>query len=283
MTAELRGSRVEQTPAGERRVTLSVVMPTKNCIDLLRMTLPTLDFADEIVVVDMFSTDGSAEYVRETPRTKLIQRDGYIEENVNVGIDNASGDWIYLADSDEVPTPELRREMREAIASAPPHVHGFYLPNAVYWSGQMLRYGPQYDPKSKVPGERFRRRLFRRGSARFAAETYHEDLSTSGEWGYLTHRYDHYSVPRLARWFEKANFYTTGDADRTDCSKMSTTWLGFKMVWLPVKVFLVFFFKRRGYKDGALGVVTCGSYAMNAFMQQAKYWEKRVHGTDVRP
>jgi hypothetical protein len=62
---------------------------------------------------------------------------------------------------------------------------------------------------------------------------------------------------------------------------MSIRGLGFKMVWLPIKVFLVFFFKRRGYKDGTLGVVTCGSYAVNAFMQQAKYWEKRVHHGDA--
>lgn len=270
----------QQSTPPLKPVTLSVVMPTKNCLDLVRMTLPALAFADEVVVVDMFSTDGTAEYVRSTPNAKLIQRDGYIEENVNVGIDAASGDWTFLADSDEVPTPELQREIRDVIVSAPPEIRGYYVPNAVYWSGQQLRYGPQYDPKAKIPGERFRRRLFRRGVARFAAETYHEDLSTSGEWGYLTHRYDHYTIPNLARWFEKANFYTTGDADRIDCSQMSIGRLGFNMVWLPVKVFLAFYFKRRGYKDGALGVVTCGCYAVNTFMQQVKFWEKRIHRDD---
>jgi glycosyltransferase involved in cell wall biosynthesis len=260
--------------------TLSVVMPTKNCLGLVRASLPSLAFADEIVVVDMFSTDGTAEYVRATPRTKLIQRDGYIEENVNVGIDAAIGDWIYLADSDEIPTPELQREMRAVIEDAPPAVNGYYIPNAVYWSGQQLRYGPQYDPKAKVPGERFRRRLFRRGSARFAAETYHEDLSTTGEWGYLTHRYDHYTIPTLSRWFEKTNFYTTGDAERIDCSRMSIPLLGLKMIVLPLKEFLVFYLKRRGYKDGVLGIVTCGSYAATKFMQQAKLWEQRIHRDD---
>ncbi len=260
--------------------TLSVVMPTKNCLALVERSLPALAFADEIVVVDMFSTDGTAEFVRATPRTTLIQRNGYIEENVNVGIDAAHGDWVYLADSDEIPTPALQREMRDVIANAPADVQGYYIPNAVYWSGQQLRYGPQYDEKSKVPGERFRRRLFRRGAARFAAETYHEDLSTTGEWGYLTNRYDHYTIPNLARWFEKSNFYTSGDADRTDCSQMSIPLLGIKMVVLPIKEFLVFYFKRRGYKDGVLGVVTCGCYAMYKFMQTAKYWEQRVHRDD---
>ncbi len=252
-------------------------MPTKDCLDLVRASLPALDFADEIVVVDMFSTDGTAEFVRATPRARLIQRHGYIEENVNAGIDAASGDWIFLCDSDEIPTPELRAEMRTAIAAASPDVNGFFVPNAVYWSGEMLRYGPQYDPDARVPGERFRRRLFRRGTARFKAATYHEDLVTGGTWNRLTHRYDHYTIPTMARWFEKANLYTTGDADRADVSRLSPRGVAVAMVWRPVKTFLVWFVKRRGYKDGALGVVTCGCYAVSEFMLQVKLWEKLIH------
>ncbi len=256
--------------------TLSVVMPTKDCVALLRAVLPALDFADEIVVVDMFSTDGSAELVRETPRARLIQRHGYIEENVNAGIDASAGDWIYLCDSDEIPTPALRAEVRQAIESAPPDLAGFLIPNAVYWCGEMLRYGPQYDPHARVPGERYRKRLFRRGAARYAAETYHEDLVTDGTWGRLTHRYDHYTISTMARWFEKANLYTTGDAERADVARLSANRIAFAMLWRPLRTFLVWFVKKRGFRDGALGVVTCGCYAASDFMLQVKLWEKYV-------
>ncbi len=263
--------------------TLSVVVPTKNEVDLLRSSLPALAFADEIVVVDEFSSDGTAEYVRSLPNARVMQRTGLLNENINAGLDAATGDWVMIVDSDEVVTPELAREIRERIASAPAGVLGYALPSRVYWCGRTLRYGPQYERGVKTPGERYRKRLFRRGAARYACTSLHEDLSTlgTGTWERTEHRYDHYTITAVRRWFEKANYYSDRDAKLVDLTKHTERKAAIDMIWKPVKTFLVFFIKRQGFRDGALGVVTCGCYAVSSFMEEAKKWERVATARDA--
>jgi glycosyltransferase involved in cell wall biosynthesis len=253
---------------------LSVVIPTKNCVELMRQTLAALDFVDEIVVVDMFSTDGTAELVREHPKGVLYQRNDYIYANVNYGFENASGDWLLRLDSDEIPTPELAREIRERIASAPDDLCGFYIPNRTYYSNRWLKYGPAYDPRSPIPGERFRLSLFRKGTGRYESELEHQDLTVHGRCEYLQHRYDHYSVRSISHYIAKNNYYTDMNADRLDPDAFDARAEAFAMLWAPIKEFLVFYVKRKGYKDGALGIVACGGYAILRFMTHAKRWER---------
>ena len=253
---------------------LSVVIPTKNCVELMRRTMAALDFADEIVVVDMFSTDGTAELVRSHPKARLIQRNGHIYENVNFGFDAATGDWLMRLDSDEIPTPELGREIRERIASAPEDLCGFYIPNRTYYSNRWLKYGPAYDERSPVPGERFRLCLFRAGTGRYESELSHDDLTVRGRCEYLKHRYDHYSVRSFSHYLAKNNYYTDMDVERMNPAEHDARAEAWAMLWGPVKEFLVFFIKRKGYKDGALGIIACGGYAILRFMIHAKRWER---------
>jgi glycosyltransferase involved in cell wall biosynthesis len=253
---------------------LSVVIPTKNCVELMRRTLEALDFADEVVVVDMFSTDGTAELVRTYSKARLIQRNGYIYENVNYGFDVATGDWLLRLDSDEVPTPELGQEIRERISSAPADLCGFFIPNRTYFSNRWLRYGPAYDKLSPVAGERYRLCLFRRGTGRFASELEHSDLTVNGRCEYLKHRYDHYTVRSFSHYIAKNNYYTDMNIERMDPGAYDARREAWLMMLGPIKEFLVFFIKRKGYKDGALGVMACGGYAILRFLTHAKRWER---------
>lgn len=270
-------------------VRLSVVMPTKDCVELLRQSLPALDFADEVIVVDQFSTDGSAEYARSIPNCRVIQRNGYIYENVNAGIDAAQGEWIMRIDSDEVCTPELGSELRHTIQDADEDVVGFRVLSRTYYAQRWLKYGPAYDETSPVPGERYRKMVFRRGGARYECKSEHEDLTTlmPGRWDSLLHRYDHYSTRSFGHYIQKINYYSDRDAERVDPSQYTARAEAWAMLWSPLKTFLVFFLKRKGYKDGALGIMACGGYAISDFLTRAKRWEQltaqRQHiGAEVR-
>jgi glycosyltransferase involved in cell wall biosynthesis len=268
---------------------LSVVMPTKNCVELLRQSLPALQFADEIIVVDQYSTDGTAEYVKQFEKCRLISRNGYIYENVNAGIDIATGDWIMRIDSDEVCTPELGREIRKAIETAPQSTVGFRVLSRTYYAQRWLKYGPAYDETSPVEGERYRKMVFRRGGARYECASEHEDLTTllPGIWQPLRYRYDHYSTRSFGHYIHKINYYSDRDAERIDRAKYTPRGEAWAMIWAPVKTFLVFYLKRKGYKDGPLGVMACGGYAVSEFLTRAKRWEaltadERRIGSDVR-
>src|SRR5713101_2099961 len=95
----------------EPRQTLSVVIPTLNVEAIIARCLEALRWADEVVVVDMFSTDRTREICESYPNVRFLQKQDYIFANVNYGMEAATGDWVMRLDSDEVPTPELAREI----------------------------------------------------------------------------------------------------------------------------------------------------------------------------
>jgi glycosyltransferase involved in cell wall biosynthesis len=255
---------------------VTAVMPTKNCVGLLRKSLPALSFADEVIVIDQYSTDGTAEYVQSLPNCRLIQSNDYIYANVNKGIDAATSDWILRIDSDEVCTPELGQEIRRTLASNPPDdTVGYRVLSRTYYAQRWLKYGPAYDETSPVTGERYRKMLFRRDAARYECKSEHEDLTTlrAGRWAALRHRYDHYSTRSFGHYIQKINYYSDRDAERVDRTKYTAKGEARAMLWSPIKVFVVFFLKRKGYKDGALGIMACGGYAVSEFLTRAKRWE----------
>ena len=115
------------TGAAKPRQTLSVVIPTFNVEPIIARCLEALRWADEVVVVDMFSTDRTREICERYPNVRFLQKQDYIFANVNYGMEIATGDWVMRLDSDEVPTPELAREIQEEVLARPE------VPYTTYW------------------------------------------------------------------------------------------------------------------------------------------------------
>src|SRR5579859_2957073 len=95
------------------RPNVTAIIHTLNERDYIEACLRSLEWADEIYLVDSFSTDGTVEFVRERfPRVRLEQRE-YLgaAATKNYAIDRASHDWIFVLDADELVTPKLRDEI----------------------------------------------------------------------------------------------------------------------------------------------------------------------------
>src|SRR5215212_9456427 len=101
------------------RRTLSVVIPTLNVEAIIGRCLEAVRWADEVVIVDMFSTDRTREICEGFPNVRFKQRRDYIFANVTYGMEVAIGDWVMRLDSDEVLTPELAREIQEDVLAKP--------------------------------------------------------------------------------------------------------------------------------------------------------------------
>src|SRR4051794_29185397 len=101
------------------RQTLSIVMPTFNVAPIIPRALDAVTWADEVVIVDSFSTDETPEIVRSYPNVRFHQwvRPGsYSTPSAYAyGMERAQGDWIMRLDSDEVVTPELAREIQAVL------------------------------------------------------------------------------------------------------------------------------------------------------------------------
>jgi len=260
------------------RRTISVVIPVLNVERIIARCLDALTWADEVVVVDMFSTDRTEEICRGYPNVTFYQNRDYIYANVNYGIDRAKGDWVMRLDSDEVVTPALAKEIQdEVLGREGVAFSGFWVPNRVFFFGKWIRYGVAYDDrfgKDRI-GFGFRKALFRNGTARYACQREHEDLTTEGEYGVLEHHYDHFSHRSVSEWIAKMNYYTDRDVERRDvlAPGFSVPRPGRTLIAL-VTIFFNLYVRRKGYKDGLYGFITCALNTFYVLVERCKVWEK---------
>lgn len=148
---------------------LSVIMICRNEADRIRAALESVSgWADEIVVLDSGSTDGTAEICRAyTDQVEVTDWPGFGPQKQRA-LDRASGDWVLSLDADEVVSEELKREIDLALAREHPRFDGYYLP----WSIRAFGSHHQFGHWSRAP-----LRLFRRGAARFTPVAVHEKVA----------------------------------------------------------------------------------------------------------
>lgn len=267
---EVIGQAFAAAPASQARQTLTVVIPTKNAAHLLPDCLDSVSFADEIIVVDMFSTDETERLCERYPQCRLIQREDYIFGNVNHGFGEARGDWVMRLDSDERITTDLAKEV-VGILSDPPEadVTGYEFWERPIVLGRELRNG--------FGRQHWRKMMFRRGRARYAVRSEHEDLEATGLWRRTRHGYLHHNYTSVAQYLQKMDYYTSKDVERITLPEAAP----------PVRVgvvdtaraFYLYYGKLRGYRDGWVGFVDAGMRATYQFVSWAKQrerWEREV-------
>jgi glycosyltransferase involved in cell wall biosynthesis len=265
------------------RETLSVVIPVLNVEPIIRRCLDALTWADEVVIVDMFSTDRTEEICRSHSNVTFLQNRDYIFANVNFGFERAKGDWVMRLDSDEVVSQELAAEIQEDVLARQDNPYsGYWVPNRVFFFGKWIRYGIAYGKETRPDriGYGHRKILFRKGTARYECKTEHEDITTTGELGTLRGHYDHYSHRSVSQWISKMNYYTDRDVERVDVLAP-----GFhlpkpgKTILALTKVFYDLYIQRKGHKDGLYGFIVCALNTLYLLVYRCKLWEKHYRLT----
>jgi glycosyltransferase involved in cell wall biosynthesis len=249
------------------RSTLSVVIPTKNAAALLADCLASVSWADEIIVVDMFSTDDTERICREVSNCRFFQRDDYIFGNVNFGFEQATGDWVMRLDSDERITPELQDEVIDILASSRADVTGYEFWERPVILGRELTNG--------FGRKHHRKMMFRRGAARYPVRSEHEDLQTSGVWLRTKFGYYHHNYETVRQYLEKTNYYTDKDVQRLEVPPRAPAIKD--GVIEPIRAFYLYYLKWRGYRDGWVGFVDAAMrsvYQLVFWAKQRERWEQ---------
>ena len=155
--------------------TLSVVLITLNEAANLPRTLKSVEWAQEIVVVDSGSTDGTLEAAQKAGARVFEEPWKGFAGQKNSAIAHATGDWVLALDADEEVSAELAREIEELLEGEPA-MSAYRVPRLNHFLGRALRHGG-YWPDPKL-------RLFRRGSAWFAERAVHETMEgrARGRW-----------------------------------------------------------------------------------------------------
>ncbi len=249
-------------------MSLSVVIITRDAEPVLSDCLASVAWADEIVVVDSGSVDGTIA-LAASAGARIIRQAflGYGPQK-NVGVDAARGEWILNVDADERVTPALAEEISRVIAS-PDAAAGYEIPFDVRFLGGRLRFGG-------VGGERHLR-LFRKAAGRFSAAPIHEAVEVAGGHafggqavGRLRGRIIHESYRTLEEYWRKLDRYSRMDAERWRAAGRRFAW--WKLARIPFE-FLQRSVLRLGILDGRRGLIWAGLCAWAVLVKYARLRE----------
>jgi glycosyltransferase involved in cell wall biosynthesis len=234
---------------------LSVIVITHNEQANIGDCLKSLDFADEIIVVDSSSTDRTVDLARALGADVHVTVDwpGFGPQK-NRALALAKGQWVLSIDSDERVTPELASEIQQAIATD--LGTAYEIPRLTQFCGRWIRHCG-WTPDRVL-------RLFKRDAARFSNDLVHERVILSQGFprclmGHLLH----YSYPSPSHYWRKLEQYSDAWAQQRFAEGQKTSMV--RAALAGVVAFLRSYFFRLGFLDGAMGFAVCAMQAQAAF------------------
>ena len=244
---------------------LTALIPCKDERRNIRACIESVQaIADEILVADSGSTDGTLEIVREIG-CRVIEREYVNSANFkNWAIPQARHEWILLVDADERVTPELAEEIRQILESPPADKDGFWIPRSNHYLGYPIkRCGWNSDDVI---------RLFRRDESRYEARWVHAEVDLPpSRLAQLKQPLLHYTMWDSDHYLYKLNRYAGWGALNLRDEGRRPSLLAM-LTRAPLR-FLQLYFLRLGFLDGVPGFQICMHTAYYAFLKQAKLWE----------
>lgn len=247
-------------------VRLSVIMITKNEARRIEASLASVAFADEIVVVDSDSSDGTVELARQHGARVTVTSDwpGFGRQKQRA-LDAARGRWVLCLDADEVVDAALAQAIQAIVRlpdAASDALPAYECARMSAFCGQWMRASGWYPDRTV--------RLVQRGHARFSSDLVHEQLIVEGAVGRLDGLLLHDSIPDLSNAIDKMNRYSSGRAlDLLAAGRRGG--LGSALahgLWAFVRTFVL----RRGFLDGRLGLVLAIHNAETTYYRYLKMW-----------
>jgi glycosyltransferase involved in cell wall biosynthesis len=241
---------------------LSVTIITKNEAALVAGAIESVNWADEIVVVDSESSDDTVAIARRyTDRVIVRAWPGYIAQK-NYAASIATHDWILSLDADERVTSVLAEEMKVLLSGSPDHP-AYRMPRVTWHLGRWIRTTDWY-PDDQL-------RLYDRHTAEWTGRYVHEAVTVKGEVGRLHGEIEHFAFRDIADHLETIDRYTTYAARQMHESGRHATVL--QLAIHPPLAFLRNYILRRGVLDGGAGLTVSVMNSYYVFLKFAKLWE----------
>lgn len=243
---------------------LSAAIVTLNEEERLPRALRSLDFCDEILVVDSGSTDRTVEIARAAgARVETRSWPGYAAQK-NAAASLASHDWILSLDADEELSPELRAEIESLHAGGDPPFRAYSFPRRARYLGRWIRASGWY-PDRKI-------RLYDRRAARWEGDYVHEAVRADGPVGRLEGDLLHYTCDSIEEHLRTLNRYTSLAAAEQRARGRRPVWTNLTLS--PLWAFWRTWLFRGGFRDGFPGFIIAVTAAFYVFTKYAKAREQ---------
>ena len=240
---------------------LSVIVITKNEAANIRACLESVQFADQMVVLDSGSTDATCKIAQELG-AEVSLNDNWLGFGIqkNRAMALARCEWVLSIDADERLPPALQDAIKAALVA--PQFDVYSIPRLSSYCGQYIRHSGWY-PDRVV-------RLFRRGTAEFSDELVHEKVVTSRPVGRIEADMLHDSFANFESVLDKVNRYSTAGA-QVLYEKGRRASPG-KALAHGAWAFIRTYFLRLGFLDGQMGLVLAISNAEGTYYRYLKLW-----------
>lgn len=243
------------------REKLTIIVPTYNCERTLRRCLESAQWADEVLVVDSFSTDGTLDIARALANRVVQHEYENSAAQKNWIIPQAAHPWVMILDSDECIPQTLRASIERAL-SAPGRFDAFRIRRRSYFFGRLIRFsGWQND---------WMVRLFRRDKGHYEPLHVHADVAVSGPVGELKGCLLHDPYENLSDYLDTLDRYTTWAAKDLLERGRRAHW--YTMAFRPAFSFFRDYILRGGFLDGLQGLMLCQLSAFYVLVKYAKLW-----------
>lgn len=245
------------------REPLTAIIPVGNEIHNIEEVIESVNFADEIMVVDSHSTDGTYEKALDMG-TRVLRRDfNYPASQKNWAIPQAKHRWILLLDADERVTPALREEILDVMRNPPED-------NTVaYWIGRENHFMGQRVKHSGWKNDKVIR-LFKRDFCEYENKNVHEEIVAGGKVRRLKNSLYHNTYITLDKYLEKMNRYAWWQAK--DYDKITGRLTAFHFVIKPIWSFFKHYIIQGGFRDGVVGLTISYIQGYTVFMRYTKLW-----------
>jgi len=256
---------IEQLKQAAGRRLVSVIITTYNEEVNIADCIESVLWADEILVVDSFSTDRTVEIAERYP-IRLLQRQYFgSAAQKNWSLDRVENDWVLILDADERITEPLARELLQLLVAGP-REHAYYLRRRnIIFDREIKHSGWSTD---KVI------RLFHRAHGRYPNRRVHADVEVAGNVPVLGTALIHYTYRSLGQYIEKLMNYAEWGAAQAFREGRSAGLI--ELGVRPLYRFIRTYFLQLGVLDGLPGIVVCGLQAYGTFLKYVMLWDYRM-------
>ncbi len=250
----------------KKKPKISGLIITLNEANNIVEVIKNLDFVDEIIVVDSYSSDETVYLAEKFPKVKIIQNkfDNFTDQR-NLALDHAQHEWILFLDADERLTDELKKEIISEV-SQPDTFEAYYFKRKFIFKNKPLHFSGWQTDKNI--------RLFKNSKCRYTKERLvHEILDVTGKTNTLQHKLIHYSYINYSSYRCKMISYASLKAKELFFKNVKPN--AFHFYIKPAYKFLHSYLIRLGILDGKRGLIICYLNALSVYYRYPEL--KRLH------
>lgn len=240
---------------------ITAIIPCYNEEHNIEAVIDSVKFADEIMVVDSFSTDNTVALAKNHA-TRILQREyENSASQKNWAIPQAAHDWIILVDADERVTKELEQEIKQTLLSNPNEV-AFWIHRSNHFMGTQIKHGGYKNDRVI--------RLFKRDVCKYENLSVHAEIVAQGKVGKLENKLKHNTYISIDHHLNKMNRYAQWQAE--DLVNKIGQITPYHLIGKPIFRFIKEYLFQNGWRDGLPGFTLALIASYSVVLRYIKVW-----------